>query len=68
MICEIFLPCGIVWQIWKDEIRSRRIASGLVIMQRRQFGGDWREWLTAARNLSTRSEACWVAGTKGRAS
>jgi len=52
MICEIFFPNGIVWQIWPDAIRTRS-ASGRVKMRRRRCEGDWREWLVVARNITT---------------
>jgi hypothetical protein len=63
MICEIFFPDGIVWQIWSDAIRTRN-AAGRVIMRRRHFGGGWHGWFIAARNISTAREGLWQAGTQ----
>lgn len=67
MICEIFLPSGVVWQVWEQHIRTRSVRFGRVIMPRRWCGGDWREWLTTARNITDRRESAWVTGMKGRA-
>ncbi len=58
-LLEIFLPRGVVWQIWEDAIQT--VSGGRVIMPKRKCGGDWREWLTVARNVCN---PVWLYGAQ----
>lgn len=62
----IFLPQGIAWECGDGVIRTRRTATGEIIMPARKCSGGAHTWLSAARNCQAHGETLPATGLSDR--